>query len=279
MFYPNKPWPSYTSELKSGRSLIMICLLICFMIPGCSDDNAVRKQYQANPLSSIEPGANDPSELTFSIVPKYSYIRSYPGGGGIFIVRLLSTGIFIGDVNLYLKADPSLNASLDRNTLNSRYNIAEITIQPSESVELGTYEIDLYAAYGVSPSHTGKYVKITLEVEVMQWGPTNPSNVISKMDDFVEWLEAEHPELGNFSNRIWFPYMTYPQIWIVEHWTFLDEDWEFRLAYHVTIPPYDWSKILLRRRGQWNPVLAAERDSDGTIHEIPISEYPIMFGY
>ncbi|UCC78998.1 MAG: hypothetical protein JSW64_12070 [Candidatus Zixiibacteriota bacterium] len=257
----------------------MICLLICFLIPGCSDDNAVRNQYQANPLSSIEPGANDPGELTFSIVPKYSYIRSYPGGGGIFIVRLLNTGIFMGDVNLYLRADPSLNASLDRNTLNSKYNIAEITIQPSESVELGTYEIDLYAVYGVSPSHTGKYVKITLEVEVMQWGPTNPSNVISKMDDFVEWLETEHPELGNFSNRIWFPYMTYPQIWIVEHWTFLDEDWEFRLCYHVTIPPYDWSKILLRRRGQWDPVLAAQRESDGTIFEIPISEYPIMYGY
>jgi hypothetical protein len=257
----------------------MICLLICFMIPGCSNDSAVHNQNQANPLSSIEPGIDDPGTRSFSIVPKYSYIRSYPGGGGIFIVRLLDTGMFIRNVNLYLRAHPSLNASLDRNTLNSRHNIAEITIQPSESIEIDTFEIELYAAYDDFLSHTGQYVKITLEVEVMQWGPTNPSNVISKMDEFVLWLETVHPELGDFSNRIWFPYMTYPQIWIVEHWTFLDEDWEFRLAYHVMIPPYDWSKILLRRRGQWDPVLAAERESDGTIHEIPISEYPIMYGY
>jgi hypothetical protein len=188
-------------------------------------------------------------------------------------------GYFSGDVRLYLAADPALNARLDRRVLSPGSNIAEITIRPGESIEIDTYEIELKAIHALNPSSIKRYQTIYLEVDVLQWGPTNPANIIPKMDEFVGWLETEHPELGNFSDRIWFPYMTYPQIWIVEHWSFLDEDWEFRLCYHVMIPPYDWSKILLRRRGVWDPVLAAMRETDGTIHEIPISEYPIMFGY
>ena len=279
MFFSNKLRPSYKSELKAGRWLIMSCVLICFMIPGCSDDKTVSDEYQVNPLSSIGLEDIDLSELAFAIVPKYSYIRSHPGGGGIFVVSLLTGAGFTGNVNLSLRAHPSLNASLDRNTLNSRYNIAEITIQPSETIEIDTFEIEVRAVHTGSPSHIARYQTVSLEVEVFQWGPTSPSNVIPKRDEFIGWLETEHPELGNFTNRIWFPYVTYPQIWVVEHWTFLDEDWEFRLAYHVMIPPYDWSKILLRRRGEWNPVLAAIRETDGTIHEIPISDYPLMFGY
>jgi hypothetical protein len=113
---------------------------------------------------------------------------------------------------------------------------------------------------------------------VVDWGGGGKGTATDKMNDFVTWLETEHPELGSFSARNWFVYGTYPQLLIVEHWTFLDEDWEMRVCYHVMIPPYDWSKILLRRRGEWEPLLAVHRETDGTIYEIPVEEYPIM-GY
>ena len=279
MFNSNYFRPLFRCIVKSGCRLIMICLLICFMIPGCSDDNSTRFEQQVNPLSNVKPADTDLSGLKFAIVPKYSYIRSYPGGGGIFVVTLLAGESFTGNINLSLQAHPSLNAVLDRYILNNSSNIAEITIKPSLSIEVGIYEIEVRAVYTGDPSHSGRYQSIWLQVDVFQWGPGNIDDATLKKDEFIGWLETEHPELGDFSSRIWFPYMTYPQIWIVEHWTFLDNDWEFRLCYHVMIPPYDWSKILLRRRGEWNPVLAAMRETDGTIHEIPISEYPIMFGY
>jgi hypothetical protein len=272
--------PLYSSVSRSVRRLAQVFLLFFVTLVACSDNDVIHDDVAINPLADFV-GARDSdlSEAGFSILPKYDYIRSYPGGGGIFVVRLISNGNFAGDVNLTLTADPLLNAGLSRRTLNDRYEIAEITVRPDQSIEARTYEIELRALYTGDPSHIGPFRKVSLKVEVLQWGPTNPANVISKRDEFIVWLETEHPELGNFSNRIWFPYMTYPQILIVEHWTFLDEDWEFRLCYHVMIPPYDWSKILLRRRGEWDPVLAAMRESDGTIHEIPISEYPVMFGY
>jgi hypothetical protein len=257
----------------------MILVSACFIISGCSDDGAFRAEYQANPL--LESNARDivPGDEAFAIAPKYSSIRSYPGGGGVFIARLLTGDGYTGSVNLSLRAHPLLNARLDRDVLDNRSRIAEITIRPDQSIDIGIYEIELLAARDNDPSNTGRQSAVLLNVELLQWGPGNIDDAVLKKDEFIGWLKNEHPELGDFSNRVWFPYMTYPQIWIVEHWTFLDKEWEFRLCYHVMIPPYDWSMIMLRQRGRWNPVLAAMRESDGTIHEIPVSEYPIMFGY
>jgi hypothetical protein len=257
----------------------LVLLSFCIIIAGCSGEKSIQSDDSVENLSQADSPKIFPGDRRFIVEPKYSYIRSYPGGGGIFIVKLVTDGYFNNDVRLYMVADPALNARIDKRVLSPSSDIAEITIRPDDSIGIGIFEIELKAVHAGNPSNIEQYQKIALQVELFQWGPTNPVNVIPKRDEFIAWLETEHPELGNFSDRIWFPYMTYPQIWIVEHWTFLDEDWEFRLCYHVTIPPYDWSKILLRRRGEWNPILAATRESDGTIHEIPVVDYPIMFGY
>lgn len=279
MFYFSRLRRLYVSEKSPGCCLLMFFALLCLILTACSGEKTTQSKTSIEESEQVQLSKLFPNDAGFAVKPKYSYIRSYPGGGGIFIVKLYTSTNFAGDVRLYLEADPDLNANLDKRILNPQSDIAEITVGPGESVGLGTYEIELKAISSISPSNIAHYQIISLQVELLQWGPAYPTNVMPKMDDFVSWLETEHPELGNFSGRTWFPYMTYPQILIVEHWTFLDEDWEFRLCYHVMIPPYDWSKILLRRRGEWDPVLAAMRESDGTIHEIPISEYPIMFGY
>jgi hypothetical protein len=44
-------------------------------------------------------------------------------------------------------------------------------------------------------------------------------------------------------------------------------------------PPSDWSMLLMRPMHTLAPVLAARRDTHGTIVEIPISEYPVFYGY
>ncbi len=95
----------------------------------------------------------------------------------------------------------------------------------------------------------------------------------------MPWLSQHHPEYAAVLDQKWFAYNTYPQIWVVEHWTFLSEDWELRVCFHVMIPPYDWSMMRLRKRGEVNAEFAARRESDGTIYEIPVSDYPIKFGY
>ena len=45
------------------------------------------------------------------------------------------------------------------------------------------------------------------------------------------------------------------------------------------IPPYNWSKLLLRERGEVDAIFSAKRESDGTTYEISIDEYPTFYGY
>jgi len=45
------------------------------------------------------------------------------------------------------------------------------------------------------------------------------------------------------------------------------------------IPPHDWSKIYIRKRNSIDGEFAAMQESDGTISQIEIGDYPTMFGY
>ena len=294
VFALNMPKCILGKNRKLSYCTVLVFVFLLTLFSGCSDNKSVQPQNvdQGDFLSrvglwNIDPGDSMPctepqneDKENFRIRAKYTWIRSNPAGGGIFIVRLLSGNDFSSDVYLSINAHPSLNARLDRNILNRRSNIAEITIQPDQSIEIGTHIIELKATDSTGPAQTVNDPQIILlEVEIFNVGPGNIRTAIEKRDELISWLESEQHEFADFSNRNWFPYMTYPGIWVVEHWTFLDSEWEMRICYHVMIPPHDWSMLLLRKRGEWDPVFAARRESDGTIYEIPVSDYPIMFLY
>ncbi len=268
------------------------------------------KQETQRSYPNIQTINND----KFEIVAKYSYIRSYPEGGGIFIIKMTPKNGFSGYVSLQINADPNLNAQLDRENLNKQSQVAELTIQPNELTELKTYEIVLTATYHKKSRHAtflnwiskikfpilsylisrlfnrcngdsgGTHLShidetLVLEVEMFDWSSDNLPDAIIKRDELIDWLEAEHPEFGTFSGENWFAYVTYPAHLIVEHWTFLYEKWEMRICYHVMIPPHNWSKLWLRPRGEVDAVFAAKREYDGTAYEIPVSDYPTFYGY
>jgi hypothetical protein len=250
----------------------------------------------------------------FEIEAKYSAIRSYPGGGGIFILNMTPEHDFSGFVFLGIRGDSKLNAQLTARILHRNVRVAELTISPSEFIDIKTYEIVLTAihfkmpilstilylistilsprqdyssfscfsyldTHGLVYSSLFDIRRLVLEVELFNWSSGNLPDAIVKRDELIDWVETEHPEYGIFSDKESFAYVTYPGILIVEHWTFLYEEWEMRICYHVMIPPHDWSQIWLRRRGEIDPEFAAMRESDGTIYEISVVDYPTMFGY
>jgi hypothetical protein len=259
----------------------------------------------------LHPTTHTINNDKFEIEAKYSYIRSYPEGGGIFIIKMTPKIGFSGYVSLQINADPVLNAQLDRETLNKKSQVAELTIQPNELTELKTYEIVITATYHKKTKNVAffnwiskiklpllsylisrlfnhdsgsadvAYIEETLllEVEMFNWSSDNLPDAIIKQDELIDWLEVEHPEFGTFSGESWFAYVTYPAHLIVEHWTFLYEKWEMRICYHVMIPPHNWSKLWLRPRGEVDGVFAAKREYDGTTYEIPVSDYPTFYGY
>jgi hypothetical protein len=211
---------------------------------------------------------------TFSFEAKYDYIRSQIGGGGVFLVRMIPGNNFSGTVDLDINADPCLHARLDRTTLDQTSTSTEITVAPDNTAQFKTYHIEVRAA------HMGIYRSVFLKVEVLQWPCGIPTGACQKMAGFLQWVKENYPQLQGLSNDEWTGFLTYPQILIVEHWTFLSPEWEIRICHHVMIPPYDWTYFRLRRRDDFEPALAAKRDTENMpLHEIPVEDYPIMYGY
>jgi hypothetical protein len=282
-------------------SLLCTVALLSAIMAGCTGDNPMNplgaghsdretSAMHLDQASSGDVGENpgiaiNPEKRScsgFGLEAKHSYIRSYPGGGGVFIVKLNPGDNFTGIVGLQLAADPALNARLDRRTLSAQSKIAEIVIRPSETAEIRMYQIDITACLLANVMSQSLCRTVSVEVEMIPWGPANPRDAIAKRDPLVEWIQQTHSEFGTFDDQEWYPYITYPGILVVEHWTFLNEEWEMRICFHVMIPPHDWSMIQLRRHGEWDPVFAARREHNGTdyeICEIPVSEYPDFFGY
>jgi len=250
---------------------------------------ALVNQDDASPVNTI---------TRYRVEPKYSYIRSYRGGGGIFILYLVPRWGFQGNVELSMNADPNLNAQLDITILNSENTVAELTIQPNDNVDIQVYTITVVATQlQEQPSEKPRTPAQTIElqVDIYEWFHDEHPFALEKRDEFLRWLEQEHPEFGVFTGQNCSFYMTYPGILVVEHWTFLYEDWEMRFCFHVMMYPYNWSMICLRHRGEVKAEFAARREyvfptlsvfseephgtPDLIYREIPVSEYPMFFGY
>lgn len=266
---------------------IAMALLIGF-IAGCSEDNPVlpggENQPAVHASSDNDIGWNDTRCPNFKLNAKYRDIMSCPGGGGVFIVKLDAEDDFDGDVPLWLDADALLDARLHTAVLNVESDIAEISIRPSLSIVPGIHTVTVHAAPPRScvAITADMYRTIQLEVEIVNWGAPDPRFAEMKRDVLTDWLVENHPKYSSILSQDWYPYLTYPSILVVEHWTFLSDDWELRICYHVMIPPYDWSMLMLRRRGNWDADIAIKREADGSgyvIHEIPLDEYPTFYGY
>jgi hypothetical protein len=294
------------------RQVLTLALLCLFFLNSFAAGTPIKrdttqKYLQASPFNPIEDIHG------FEIEAKYSYIRSYPGGGGIFLLNLNPDHTTEGCVILHITEDSHLQPQLSTRILHNNAHIAELTITPKEHIYLGIHEITVNAVHIKMPilstllillnsiisnhvdhlytlitnlyTHTSfpsilcESKTLVLEVEIYQWSSGNLPDAIIKRDEFITWLNSEHPEYGHFQENFMFAYMTYPEIFIVEHWTFLYKNWEMRICYHVMIPPHDWSQLCLRKRGEFESCLASIRKSNGTISEIPIDDYPIMFGY
>jgi len=203
----------------------------------------------------------------FELKAKYTYIRSYPNGGGVFIVYIEPKCEFDGKVFLNLVAPDRLNARLKAQVLDQGLPLTEITVEPSSDIRPGTKYIGLVAVH-VKGLYVQTVQRMQLQVEVFEWDACDNPSLNEKRDLFIKWLEQEHQEFGLFLNQDYRYYSTYPEILIVEHGTYLNLEWEIRVCDHVMIPPYDWSMLWIRKRGALKPLFAAKRETDNILENV-----------
>ena len=123
--------------------------------------------------------------------------------------------------------------------------VAEVTVVPTEGNIGKTLNVSIEGERGG--------FKQTETVTIVVQEQTTPVEELAIVaadmrDKFIPWLETNHPELGITSETDWSGTIVRPNIMVVMYYLFFSEDWEMGLQWHVTIPPYDWTRIYLRDR-------------------------------
>jgi len=227
---------------------------------GCHED-------EDNPIIP----AKDKGEFTLNT--KYPAIRSFPEGGGIFVISISPSPDFEGTVKLSVETESGITAKLNRTELNDKDSVADIIISTSKNIALDTNSITLKA------THNGKEKLLKLFIVVLSWDKDNCDEAKIKRDEFKNWFSGKSSKYQEIFGSEFTEFETYPQILIVEHRTFITKNYEVRVCYHVMVPPDDWSKLRIRDRNRLVPEIALKRETDGSIHEIPVDEYPTFDGY
>ena len=180
---------------------------------------------------------------------------------------------FTGQVLLTVEAADRLRAEMDVATLGGDGLTAEVSPRPEHAISPGHFQVKIVGTQGKQK------VKLPLDVEIGNWEVEGISEyAATEKARFTTWLAEQNPSFTGLDSQAWVAFQTYPEMLVVEHWTFLSPEWEMRICVHVMIPPHDWSMVRLRRRGETEPAVTAKRETDGSIHPISPGEYP-TFGY
>ncbi|PLX17302.1 MAG: hypothetical protein C0597_07110 [Marinilabiliales bacterium] len=227
-------------------------------------------------ISCESNNEQDIIDNSFRIQSSYNSIKSYPGGGGLFIFELIDTPNHTDDINLEIHCEKELNAYLCSQDGLSNHNVFEVLIEPEIDIPISNYRISIVAT-------RGNYREILLlDVEIIDWTSMSELSDLAdiKMNNYINWLNNKYPNIEIVNETRWSVYSTYPGILIVEHFTLLNDKYEIRLCNHAMIPPNDWSVIRLRERNSRAPFLAAKQDStNGEIYTILVEDYPLLYGY
>jgi len=259
--------------MKAYIKYFSVFIIIVTITAGCSEKK------------SVNPNAEDSSKIaedtgTYKIVieptlpaPLLTPMKSYRGGGGLFILSMEPGDNFGGDVQLTLDANQALNAKLTTDLLSLDTKVAEVEIYPDSTISIGAEIIKVFS------EHADVADTLELEVEIVEPEIVEPDSMsigryaIKLHDEFVLFVKETYPELGITTGQDWFNYNQHPIVLYGTpgKWTFLNQTWDMTVYWTV------WPKMpvwfLLRKRGESEPVFAAFKNMDVTIHEIPVDEF------
>lgn len=123
---------------------------------------------------------------------------------------------------------------------------AQVIVEDNMTIILPPEPVILTA--NVSGERDGVKRTETVTVQVMEGEDGLGPYATEVRDRFVPWLAADHPELGITNEIEWTGTIVYPHMLVVSYYLFYSDEWEMGVRWHVTMMPYDWAEIYLRRR-------------------------------
>jgi hypothetical protein len=137
----------------------------------------------------------------------------------------------------------------------SGIEVAELTVVP----EATATETELTIAIEVvtdATTHT-----VTRTITVLPWEDDRAEQAAEVLGLFTSWLAENRPELGVTPGTEFEGTFLAPQLLVVSHYGFFNDEWEIGVSWHVMIPPDDFAEIYVRPRSELRPTLAFRIDS------------------
>lgn len=209
---------------------------------------------------------------TYTIGSNITIARSYPGGGRLYLVTMTPGDDFTGRVRLSVEADPELTVELTSHSLTNDDRVSEIFIQPGMDVKKELNVVNIIS------QHADTADTLSLRLKVIFVSSPQSDFAVSTLHEFGQWIQDKHPELDFKKGQEWIKYSTN----IMENafyrdyseWIFLNETWELTIHWGGwPLFPSFTTRVLLRKRGERNPVFAARRDLNKSFGTIDVEDF------
>lgn len=233
------------------KTFLLICsiTLLLFACSSSSDSTAPVK---------------DEGDYAFELTK--TQLTSYAGGGGIITFGINPNAEFKGDIELSLAAHSSLNATLKNTTLTKTNNITDIVISPDSDIFNKPYQIKLIA------THKRMNKEVSFDVNLSANHDFNPTEANEARRSMMLWAEENCENACNLVNADWRGWRLNPDGGVNIEWAFISDDWEAKVMYPDAEEQYRWYKLVLRRRTDLDPVIAAKKLPTGNIEEVAVHD-------
>lgn len=128
--------------------------------------------------------------------------------------------------------------------------VAEVTVVPDATATETELNIIIEVATG------GTIHSVTRTTPLLPWDDDRADQAAEILGLFTSWLAENRPDLGVTPETEFEGTFLAPQLLVVSHYGFFDDEWEIGLSWHVMIPPDDFSEIYLRPRAALWPTVA-----------------------
>jgi len=205
-----------------------------------------------SPLPSPSAGA----DFTIDVVPPENppEVRAAIPGQKVCFLVVLNTADTTSPVTISATSTKATVTAIQPVELKAGV-VGEVWVVPDASTTEAT------ASVTISATRAGVTKTVERSLPIFPMEDERAADAQPYFEHWVAWLAAEHPELGITENTVWEPEFV-STLLVVSHYAYWSEDWELTIAWHVMVPPDDWSEISLRHRGTESaPSLAFRIDS------------------
>jgi hypothetical protein len=202
-----------------------------------------------NFLLLIVPSTNS-APFSMEVIPRPTIpksieenILSIAGQRVVFLVAVTNTGAGSGygkavDISATV-AGAEVSVQPEAITVGE---VAEVTLIPDQT------SVNKTLTLNIRGQRNELQQTETISVEVIEGEDDLYAYAVEMRDRFIPWLATNQAEFGITAETQWTGTIVNPRILVVMHYIFYSEDWEIYVTWHVTIAPYDWTRIYLRNR-------------------------------